>query len=235
MSWNSLLENAYVPYSEAAKACIVESDKGNFFAGVRIENISYPVTISSLQAACSICLSEGETPIRVFLPLQIDADQLSYWKDEFDLEIIKTDEPPLDKLTSCFKEEPEDFSSQEELKNLINRAVTPNSDFPVSAILFVEGGYFEGVNVEVSDWSMGLCAERVAIAKAKAAGISKFKRMDVHTLKGEFSSPCGACRQVVTEMMPYHELSLYHADGSLSKHLSADLLPFSFKTSSLKK
>lgn len=99
----------------------------------------------------------------------------------------------------------------------------------------VYGGYYEGVNVEVSDWSMGLCAERIAIAKAKADGHSKFESMDVHTLKGEFSSPCGACRQVVTEMMPYHELRLFHADGSLSEHLSADLLPFSFKSSSLKK
>ena len=115
------------------------------------------------------------------------------------------------------------------------KSVIPNSDFPVSALLYVDDGYFEGTNIEVNDWTKGLCAERVALAKAITAGYFSFNHLEVHTQKGEFSSPCGACRQVIIEHLPYHTIKLHHADGSLSEHSTVDLLPYNFKTSSLKK
>lgn len=234
MSWTSLFSCAYTPYSHKENACIVESKSGKFYAGVRIENISFPITIPSTQAACAICLSEGERPSKIYVKAR-DIDQINFWCAEFNLEIIETDTPPVDKLEELHHPLNGEFDVLPTLKNLLDHAVTPNSDFPVSALLFTESGYFEGVNVEVSDWTKGICAERVAIAKAIAAGITEFDRMEIHTRKGEVSSPCGTCRQVITELLPYHNIKLHHSDGTLSEHLSVDLLPFSFKSSSLKK
>ena len=234
MSWKPLYQHAYVPYSRNKRACVVESENGKLYAGVRIENISYPLTIPAVQAACAICLSESEIPSKIYVD-GADLEQLDFWAKEFDLEISETNTPPLDDLEDLFQKKDEEFEAFPKLQSLLDKAVIPNSDFPVSALLFVENGFFEGVNVEVSDWTNGICAERVALAKAYAAGHTDFKHMEIHTEKGEFSSPCGACRQVISELLPFHEIKLHHADGTLSEHLSLDLLPFSFKSSALKK
>lgn len=232
MSWTSLLEKSYVPYSCKPKACLIEGSSGKIYAGVRIENISYPLTIPAVQAACSICLSEKDTPAKIYVQ-NGELEQLDFWAGEFHLEVIETDEPSISNLEDLQMHPSSSFSAIAELKSLLNQAVTTNSDFPVSALLFTEDGYFEGVNVEVSEWSKGICAERVAIAKAFAHGDTNFTRMEIHTRKGEFSSPCGTCRQVIVELLPYHDIKLHHSDGTLSEHISVDLLPFSFKSSAL--
>lgn len=234
MNWNLLYKRAYVPYSAKPSACIVESKKGRYFTGVRIENISYPITIPAVQAACAICLSEKEIPAKIYVEHK-DLDQIDFWVNEFDMEVIITDKPPESDPGDLFHPSENTFDVLPKLKELLEQAVVSNSDFPVSALLFTEDGFFEGVNIEVSDWTKGICAERVVLSKAVAAGITDFNRLEIHTKKGEFSSPCGACRQVIAEFLPYHDIKLHHADGTLSEHLSIDLLPFSFKSSSLKK
>lgn len=234
MDWNLLYKRAYTPYSEKPAACVVESKNGRFYAGVRIENISYPITIPAVQTACAICLSEGEIPTGLYIQ-NGGLDQLDFWVKEFDLEVHEVKNLPVENTENLFHPIDNDFNILPKLKSLLEKAVTPNSEFPVSAILFTNDGYFEGVNIEVSDWTKGLCAERVVIAKAISLGITEFDRLEIHTKKGEISSPCGACRQVITEFMPYHEIKLHHADGTLSEHISIDLLPFNFKSAALKK
>lgn len=231
MDWESLKKLTYSPYSGKLKACVVESKTGKFYTGVRIENVAYPLTIPAVQAACSICLSEGETPAAIYVEDE-DYDQIDFWTKEFDLNVIHGNTLPKTSENLLCTTPLEDVPKK--LKELLDKAVVPNSDFPVSALLFVDGGYFEGVNIEVSDWTKGLCAERTAISKALSAGCTEFTRLDVHTRKGEISSPCGACRQVIIEHLPYHKIGLHHADGTLSEHLTVDLLPFSFKSTGLK-
>jgi homotetrameric cytidine deaminase len=232
MSWTTLFERSYVPYSHIPKACLVEGTSGKIYAGVRIENISYPLTIPAVQAACSICLSEKDTPSKIYIKDR-ELEQLAFWSVEYTLEVIETEDPPFTEMQNLLVDIPTHFSALEHLKALLKQAVTTNSDFPVSALLFTEDGYFEGVNVEVSEWTKGICAERVAISKAFAEGNTNFVKMEIHTRKGEISSPCGACRQVITELLPYHDLTLHHADGTRSEHITIDLLPFSFKSSAL--
>jgi homotetrameric cytidine deaminase len=117
----------------------------------------------------------------------------------------------------------------------LDYAKVEESNFPVAALLETEKGFFSGVNIECSSWSMGLCAERIAIAKALSFGCQQLKTLHIHTRDGEFSSPCGACRQVLIEHMPKRQIHLYHADHSKSIHFCNDLLPHSFQSSSLKK
>lgn len=234
MNWNLIEKNAYAPYSGVPKACIVESKSGKYYAGVRIESIAYPLTIPAVQAACSICLSEGEVPSKLYLKDE-NYEQLNFWKAEFNMEVELTATPSNINVENLFHTQEVNSDTHSKLKKLMEQSVTPNSDFPVSAILFVKGGFFDGVNVEVSDWTKGLCAERVALSKAVTAGYSEFNHLEVQTKKGEVSSPCGACRQVILEHLPYHKIKLHHADGTLSEHITVDLLPFSFKSSALKK
>lgn len=233
MSWTNLQNKSYTPYSASPEVCIVQSRSGKCYNGVRVENVSFPLTIPAIQAACCICLSEGEIPSTVFLPVNT-LPQLDYWVKEFDMKVIIDSDFPSVETETLYHPVNELSNVRESLKILLDQAVVPLSDFPVSALLFVEDGYFSGVNIEVSDWTKGLCAERVAIAKAYASGHIHFEHLEVHTRKGEVSSPCGACRQVILEHLPYHVIKLHHADGSVSEHMTADLLPFSFKSTTLK-
>src|SRR5690606_10872999 len=154
----------------------------------------------AIQAACGICLSEGEIPHKLYLQNE-NLEQQDFWIKEFDLQV--TDSSKLEDIqTENLFHDEEIPDSLSFLKELLNQAVVPSSDFPVSAILFTKNGFFTGVNVEVSDWTKGLCAERVALAKAFAEGVTDFKSIEVHTRKGEISSPCGACRQVIIEHLP---------------------------------
>lgn len=230
MTWKDLLERAYVPYSKSPNACVVQGHKGDYFSGVRIENVSFPLTINALQAACCICVSYGQNPITIYLKDE-NNPQLSFWKQEFNCEVSISE--ISDKIQLYSYQEKHAKNELAYLKQLLDFAVIPNSQFPVSAILKSDTITITGVNVEFSDWSKGLCAERIAICKAIAEGLTNFKTMAVHTLKGEFSSPCGACRQVLFEHLPLSRTELYHADGTYSEHFNIDLLPFSFNSRDL--
>jgi homotetrameric cytidine deaminase len=226
--------HSYVPFSQNPRTCVVEGSSGRFYAGVRIENISYPLTIPAVQAACTICLSEGDTPSKLYLN-ESNYEQLHFWKNEFELEVIFETDLPTDNLEYLLQPDTDQITASSKLQELLSKAVVPNSDFQVAALLFTDNGYYEGVNIEVSEWTKGLCAERVAIAKAITAGHTEFKRFEILTKKGQVSSPCGSCRQVITEFMPTSKIVLHHADKTISEHFMNDLLPFNFTSDSLKK
>jgi len=234
MSWKELEERAYVPYSNKPKTCIVQGESGKFYPGVRVENVSFPITIPAIQAACCICLADGDTPALLIVKDHQSLEQLDFWVKEYGMKVnvqtkiddIAFEDPTVSVSSSTVKKE---------LITLLSKAITIHSDFPVSALLFCEGAIISGSNVEVSEWTKGLCAERLAIAKAISYGYPVMNTMSLHTLKGEFSSPCGACRQVIHEHMPDNQIDFHHADGTLSTHYSKDLLPFSFSSTSLTK
>lgn len=234
MNWKKLEERAYVPYSQKPKACIIRGTSGDFYPGVRMENVSFPITIPAIQAGCCICLADGDTPSELITNGNQDLEQFDYWVKEFDLTVTEE----LD-LTDIHFKNPSIELSPADIKNklvsLLGTAITTHSDFPVSALLFCEDGIISGSNIEVSEWTKGLCAERLAIVKAVSYGYNHLNSMSLHTLKGEFSSPCGACRQVIHEHMPDNQIDFHHADGTLSTHYTGDLLPFSFSSTSLTK
>tara|TARA_R110002124_G_scaffold83383_1_gene218318 strand:+ start:2896 stop:3600 length:705 start_codon:yes stop_codon:yes gene_type:complete len=234
MNWKELEERAYVPYSQKPKACIVRGESGKFYPGVRIENVSFPITIPAIQAACCICLADGDLPSELIVKKDPNLEQFDFWVKEFKLTITEQEDiKAIEFIDPGIDIKPADIKN--ELILLLKRAITTYSDFPVSALLFCKDGVISGTNVEVSDWTKGLCAERVAIAKAISYGYTLMESMSLHTLKGEFSSPCGACRQVIHEHMPDNQIDFHHADGTLSTHFTGDLLPFSFSSTSLTK
>jgi len=225
MDWKPLLERSHVPYSNQPNASYVKGSSGRWYPGVRIENISFPLTISALQAAIFNCLSRGDSPTTYLL---YDATgNVDFWEKEFGIA------PSEDVHSDGKPSTDEDFyiakgSTLQNLKHLLAKAVVPHSQFPVSALLQTASGFIGGVNIEVSEWAYGLCAERVALAKAISHGATEFLSLHIHTAGGNFSSPCGACRQVIIEHLPQQKVYLHHPDGTQSIHRADHLLPFNF-------
>jgi cytidine deaminase len=77
-------------------------------------------------------------------------------------------------------------------------AYAPYSHHPVgAALLTASGRIVTGVNVENAAFPTGTCAEQTAVFKAVSEGERKFEAIAVVTENG--GSPCGACRQVLSE------------------------------------
>jgi cytidine deaminase len=74
------------------------------------------------------------------------------------------------------------------------------SKFKVGAAVRTESGQiYTGCNVENASYALSICAERVAIFKAVAAGDVKIIEVALCTDAPTPSTPCGACRQVLFE------------------------------------
>ena len=113
-------------------------------------------------------------------------------------------------------------------------AHAPYSGFAVgAAVLTRRGRIFTGVNVENSSFGATVCAERVALFAAVAAGCRDIEAVVVAAvLEGRAVSPCGICRQTLADFNPAMKVLLVNArSGKIEKETTvAALLPerFSF-------
>lgn len=231
-NWKELEKNAYARYSNRSQVCIVRSKEGNLYPGVRIENASFPLTISSYQSALFTCLSEGDTPSELYVPEKKFPEGAAFLADAYHLKITTEEFPSDVPLRQVIVHEPTDF--RQTLTELQTNSRIQESNFAVTCLLQVGNGiYITGTNVELSDWQLGLCAERVAISKAISYGYTEFKSIHITAFKGDFISPCGACRQVLVEHLPYDRVVLYHPDDTISEHTPAQLLPAFFNGDSI--
>ncbi|MGF1671815.1 MAG: cytidine deaminase [Balneolaceae bacterium] len=233
MNWKTLLSRSYSPNSNNPAAAIIEADNGLFYPGVRIENISHPLTITAVQAAAFSALADGAIPEVLYLPDNTPEPLTEFWINEYDLKKGGNSFPDSASFYDPVLADNTDINI--ELKELTVRSVIPNSDFPVTALLEVEFGFIPGVNVECSAWNLGLCAERVAVLRALSSGYREFKSIWIYAPKADFVSPCGACRQVLSEWMNQQKVHLNHGDGSSSSLIFSHLLPYGFTSSSLRK
>jgi cytidine deaminase len=77
---------------------------------------------------------------------------------------------------------------------------SPYSKFRVgAAILTDDDVIFSGSNVENASYGLAICAERNAIFQAAHAGKRKIVAVAVSSDEKGFITPCGACRQVISE------------------------------------
>lgn len=113
-------------------------------------------------------------------------------------------------------------------------ALCTYSNFAVgAALLDSQGRVWTGANVENASYTLGLCAERVAIFYALAHGARDFKAVVVTTGAAEPTSPCGACRQILHEFAPDAVVLSAVPDGRLLRTTVRELLPFGFDAAAL--
>jgi cytidine deaminase len=114
-------------------------------------------------------------------------------------------------------------------------AHAPYSRFHVGAAVLTDSGeVFAGCNVENASYGLTICAERAAVCAAIAAGHKQIVAVAVVTKGGH--SPCGACRQVLSEFGPTMDVIMADADdpSRVTATTLDKLLPSSFDASSLK-
>ncbi len=104
------------------------------------------------------------------------------------------------------------------------RAYAPYSNYPVgSAVLTGDGRIFTGVNVENAVYGLTICAERAAVFAAVGAGEREILAVAVCTRNG--GSPCGSCRQVLSEFAGNIPVWMVDDQGNIREASLHELLP----------
>lgn len=109
------------------------------------------------------------------------------------------------------------------------------SKFRVGAALLTEGDkLYLGGNIESSSYSLTICAERTAVFKAISEGERKFKAIAIASDAENFISPCGACRQVMSDLCGDIDVIMLNSKGEQKVEKMSALLPYAFSDKDLK-
>ena len=110
------------------------------------------------------------------------------------------------------------------------KAYVPYSKFGVgAALLTTDGKVYHGCNIENAAYSMCNCAERTALFKAYSEGDRNFALLAVVADTDRPCSPCGACRQVISELCPRDmKVVLTNLKGDILETTVEELLPGAF-------
>lgn len=115
-------------------------------------------------------------------------------------------------------------------------AYAPYSGFRVgAAVVDADGGIHVGCNVENASYGLTQCAERSAITAATARGRRDLILCVVVTDTDQAATPCGACRQVLSECDPALPILCTTPRRADVWHSLATLLPDSFDGSALRR
>ncbi|MCS7082369.1 MAG: cytidine deaminase [Bacteroidetes bacterium] len=239
---------SYAPYSGRPAGCAVWTASGEVIGGTRVENASYGLLIDPLQNALSTAFAYGREPV-VAIALtepfsQTDLALCAGWIEEAWLidpdgfallgqrlgRPAKTGPPMLPEAWRLL----DPFLSQgEEAKGLLlarqaaQRARAPESGFRVGcAIQTADGRWVLGCNVEHAHWRHTLCAERNALGTLLSYGGPRARALYISTDRGWPCPPCGACRQVIVELVPPEAEIVFSEDGRLP---ASALLPSGFR------
>ena len=116
------------------------------------------------------------------------------------------------------------------------QSYSPYSGFAVGAALLCEDGtVFHGCNIENAAYGSTMCAERNAVFGTYCKG---YRKEDIVALAivadcTPIASPCGACRQVLSELVAL-DMPIFLANKEkVEKHTIGELLPMVFIGESL--
>lgn len=122
-------------------------------------------------------------------------------------------------------------------KEAMDLSYSPYSKFRVGACVITnDGKTFKGANIENASYPLSMCAERNAIYHAYMNG---YKKEDIKALMiiadtKDVVSPCGACRQVLSELVNENTIIyLANTKKEIKEYKIDELLPFRFKESDL--
>ena len=119
----------------------------------------------------------------------------------------------------------------------MENAYVPYSHYKVGAcVLCKDGKTFKGVNIENASYGATNCGERTAIFTAYANGYRKddIKAIAIVSDGKRIGTPCGICRQVLSELMPKDApIILSNGKDEMITNI-AELLPYDFGEEDLK-
>ncbi|WP_044894761.1 cytidine deaminase [Bacillus alveayuensis] len=123
----------------------------------------------------------------------------------------------------------------EQAKKAREYAYVPYSKFKVGAALLTkEGKVYRGCNIENAAYSMCNCAERTALFKAYSEGDKEYTALAVIADSPRPVPPCGACRQVISELCPPEmKVILTNLKGDITELTVKELLPGAFSAEDL--
>lgn len=123
----------------------------------------------------------------------------------------------------------------DEAKTAREMAYAPYSKFKVGAALLTKDGkVYHGCNIENAAYSLCNCAERTALFKAYSEGNKEFAMLAVIADTPRPVPPCGACRQVMTELCPPDmPVILANLQGDTEQTTVKELLPGAFSPADL--
>jgi len=127
-----------------------------------------------------------------------------------------------------------------EKEELINKAIeamdlayTPYSKFKVGAALLTKNGdVYLGANIENAAYGCCMCGERNAIYNAYMHGVTQddIEALAIVADSPRPVSPCGQCRQVISELFPKKKpIYLANIYGDVKETTADELLPYAFE------
>lgn len=226
-----LLSRSKGQYTNSTAFSIVETTDKCFYVGVRVENKVYPLTIESAQSALATAISQNKIPFKIHSwrneKNEIEPSVAVYCK-LFGL----THEVHLSNETIPELKEPKIFN---EINNfsIDDWPSTENSarisNFLVGVLLKTAKGWLLGTNFEHPFLGLGLCAERTAFAMALSYGLPIENEIHIFTKNNVLATPCGACRQVGSEILPSNTTAYLKSKEQSTQIVKwPDLLPFPF-------
>lgn len=129
--------------------------------------------------------------------------------------------------------EQEKLEIMKEANNALKDSYSPYSKFAVgAAIKMKDGTVIHGANIENAAYGLCICAERVAMFQMHMKG---YKGSDVVAMAVTGNtkapiSPCGSCRQVMSELLTLDTtILLTNTNLDLKETDVKTLLPYSFE------
>ena len=120
----------------------------------------------------------------------------------------------------------------QEALNARSKAYTPYSKFNVGAAIELKNGkIIHGANIENASFGLTSCAERNALFSLISQGYSKEDIVSITIIANDHGpvSPCGACRQVMHELLPRDaKIYLANTKGEIKETNTDELLPYAF-------
>lgn len=242
-------ERAHVPYSGRAEAAALLLADGAWVPGVRAESATFSLVIPPLLNAYTTAASAGRSDVvAIALSTAAGPETAAYLSALADGAFTQQDahtfvhadaQPlpvPSHRLEVTLEAPtPDDAAAGIALaREIAKRAVVPESHFPVGCVLTTAAGLLvPGVNVEHTDWSRILCAERNALGTLVSYGYRPGPAMYLSCPLDAQGTPCGACRQLLAELAPGIRLSMDRGDAPPEGSRPERLLPGAFTGATL--
>ncbi len=137
---------------------------------------------------------------------------------------------------------------EEEVINILkfynDSSYSPYSNFKVSACLVIRKNdkivYIGGTNVENSSYGLSICAERNAVFRAIAERMNPLDYeivwlfLALYVPVEKFITPCGACRQVISEFVEDIPIIIYNKKFNKKTLFLREIFKEKFSPSDLK-